>query len=710
MSGLNKIKLVSLILLRMTASLSAQNADDFLRFLEARNDSIKSFEIKLRQASFTIELKDYEAFKDDIEKIEQNKNANLSISEQAEQLVQKWGEPNHWFERDTIQQGERFKETQFRNGSEIDVSCYNGLLYYDYSVRNQQFDIYSKVPNIKHTDLTDIGFGFNAEALRSWGKILSFEQNEKNIQLVFAYSGENSPTITQIYSRDLGLCYSQTKITEQIQLESCYLFLKNIEGYQVPGITIEINRYGKRNECSVWLYVIEDVKFNPFLTNEDFTIGKVPDKTLVIDYRFNPEEQMRYGEYRYAAVNPNIVQAGLREPEELIKILENSRSSRESLSVRDSRTGRQAPSLDIQQWLNKPVDLNTWPPGKLTVVNFWDIWCGFCTREIPENNELSKWLDEKGILFFSIHIATKELDSVMNYIQDTTEKPDDVEYINKIQYPVALDKAGTQRIGWSSATFNNYGVDGIPCYVIIDKKGNLISYERNVDKQNLEKLLSGDKEEAAKLQKSTKPVRKLNAVPNGWFTENLTPNSQVKGRFFIYREETPDLIFRNIDADNAIESQWLQHTSSGQTVGELLLSVDAPDWGKTNKGNIAVITEHSQVSELITIPYELTSRSIAECASPVIWFGSVQKGSKATRRITLQGDSSDKISLHEVSVPSNLRLEILDIGQKSNNIFIDCVFSSTKSGFQQGNVELQAVNEQSNEQFIKLEYCAFVQQ
>ncbi|MBN2591331.1 MAG: TlpA family protein disulfide reductase [Sedimentisphaerales bacterium] len=515
--------------------------------------------------------------------------------------------------------------------------------------------------------------------------------------------------MSQTYNSDLDFIYSQTKINEDYQVEDHYLLHKNIEGYSVPRITININIDKKNNECDIWLYLIEDVKFNPFLSNKDFSVVDIPDKTLVIDYRFNPEEQMRYGEYCYAAVNPDMVQAGLQEAEGLINSLHKTHTSRDSLSLRDSRTGKKAPSLDIQQWLNKPINLNTWPPGKLTIMNFWDIGCSFCTREIPENNELYEWFKEKDVLFFSIHMARKDTDSIIDFIQSPSENPEDFIDINKIQYPVAIDKPGTNSFGWSSATFNKYGIDGIPDYVIIDQEGNVISYERTIKKEDIEKILSGDKDIIARIKKKQKPVRKLNSIPNGLIVENLEPNSQVKGRFFIYREDTPELVLRNIDSDEAIESQWLQHNSMGQAVGELLLSVDTPDWGQTLKGNIAVITEHSQVSELVTILYEISSRSIAKYVSPVIWFGSVQKGKKITRKFMLQGASNHKVSIKEVSVPTDIELEIGDIEQNSNNIVIDCVLSPMESGFQHGNIELLAVNEQGDKQSIKLDYCAFVQ-
>ena len=717
MNALQKIKLTIMILLCLAASLpavaatnrnrSAQNADEIVQFLEARNNSIKSFEIKLKQVSFDIDLEDYETFKEDMLNIEQNKDSNLSSSEKAEKLIYKWGNPQMRLERHGIQNGERFRESYIKDGNDTEIRCYDGLLYYDYSIQHPQFVINCKVPNVKHTNLSDIGFGFNAEALRNGGKILSFEQNEKQIQIEFKYSETSSMVVKQIFNNDFRLLYSQTQINENYQVENYYLLHKNIEGYLVPSIIINVDINKNNNKCGIMLYLIEDVKFNPFLTNEDFSVGKIPDKTLVVDYRFNPERLEKYGVFRYAAYNPNIVQAGLREAEDLIESLNNSRSERQNLSMRDSRTGKKALSIDVQKWLHKPINLNTWPPDQLTIVNFWEIGCGFCVREIPENNELYEWFKEKGIPFFSIHQARNDTDSIMNFIQNSKDTDNDID-INKIQYPVAVDKPVTNRIGWNSATFNKYGIDEIPNYVIIGKDGNVISYEGKIEKENIEKILSGNKDIIAKMQGKQKPVRKLNAIPTGWLEDNLEPNSQIKGRFFIYREDTPDFVIRNINTDKEIESQLIPHTSMGQAVGELLLSAKVPDRGKSLKGNISITAQHSQVSELITIPYELKSKSIVDYVSPVIWFGSVQNGNKATKTIQLHVDPNYEISVNKDTVPSNMQFKIKDFEDKPNDISIDCIFQSNKTCFQQGNIELLVMDKQNNKESVKLEYCAFV--
>jgi len=46
--------------------------------------------------------------------------------------------------------------------------------------------------------------------------------------------------------------------------------------------------------------------------------------------------------------------------------------------------------------------------GRFTVLNFFSMGCGFCIREIPENNELAEWIKSRGGRFLAIHSATAE--------------------------------------------------------------------------------------------------------------------------------------------------------------------------------------------------------------------------------------------------------------------------------------------------------------
>ena len=725
MSACRKMSTVCLVVLSVTVPLAADQADDFLRFLEARDESIASYEIKLRQITFDIALDDYEAFKKSVEQMAKDKDWNLSPSQQAEQLVKTWAKKHHWIERHTKQRGELFKEKLVFDSGSTTFKSYDGRLYYRYVADNRQLDIHAKIPNVHHTNIGDLGFA--SGWLRRRGKILSFEQNAEGVQCVILLSEDDSLTVTQQYNRNFGL-YREHFIDNRQQSDYFYyLFHVKIDGYSVPHLKINISPNPRRNECSVWMLVIEDVQFNRPFTDEDLSLGEIPNETLVIDYRFKPNIQWHYGEYYVAAANPDSVHAGYARPEGMLEFLKNKRGQREAMATRDSRVGRKAPSPNIKQWLSEPYNVDVWPPEQLTVVNFWSIGCGFCIREIPQNNELSRWLKNRGGIFLSIHTATKEPQNLIEYLENITgwlkdkgqllasgrsaaKRPNVNDYVdsNKIQYTVGLDEPDTQRTYWGSATFAKYGVNSIPCYVIIDKDGNVISYERTVTKQMLEELMAKKPGQVAASTKG-KAEQRLDVIPKGWLARELEPNSQIEGRFFVFRPETPDADLHELERpSDAIDCQWTRRSASGQTIYEVILTAKTPDWGQTLKGDVALVAKYGNVEEMVTIPYELRSRSLAECVSDILWLGPVGKGETVSRTIALQSDPQRKISVKAVSVPSEIQLNIPESGGESSRILVECSFSSQESGFRRGTAQLLARDGAGNQQPLRLEYCAFV--
>ena len=724
MPACRKMSTICLVVLSVTGPLAAGQADDFLRFLEARDESIASYEIKLRQITFDIALDDYEAFKTSVEQIAKDKTGSLSPSQQAEQLVGTWAKEAHRLERHVLHRGERFKETVgFRSGGTT-FKSYDGRLYYRYVADNRQLDIHATMPNVHHTNIEDLGF--TSGWLRRGGKILSFEQNAEGARCEILFSEDDSLTVTQQYNRNFGL-YREHFIDNRQQSDYLYyLFHENIDGYSVPHLKINISPNPRRNECSIWMLVIEDVQFNRLFTDEDLSLGEIPTETLVIDYRFKPNIQWHYGEYYQAAANPDAVHAGYAKPEEMLEFLKNKRGQREAMATRDSRVGGKAPSPNIKQWLSEPYNLDVWPPGQFTVVNFWSIGCGFCIREIPQNNDLSQWLKSRGGLFLSIHTATKEPQGVIEYIENiagwlkdkgqllasgrsAVKKPSVNDYIdsNKIQYTVGLDEPYTQRTYWGSATFAKYGVNSIPCYIVIDKDGNVISYERTVTKQMLEELMTKKPDQVTAGTKG-KAEQRLDVIPKGWLARELEPNSQVQGRFFVFRSETPDADLHELESlGDAIDCQWTRHSASGQTVYEVMLTAKTPDWGQTLKGDVALVAKYGNVEEMVTIPYELRSRSLAG-VSDILWLGPVAKGETVSRTIALQSDPQQKVSVKTVSVPSDFQVRVSETVEGSNRILVECSFSSQESGLRRGTAQLLARDGEGNQQPLRLEYCAFV--
>jgi thiol-disulfide isomerase/thioredoxin len=678
-----------------TASLAADQADDFLRFLEARDESIASYEIKLRQISFDIALDDYKAFKKNIEEMAKDEPRGQSPLQQAEQLIQTWAKEPHWLERHTKQRGERFKETIVFNSGSTTITSYDGRLYYRYVADNRQLDIHAKMPNIHHTNIGDLGFA--SGWLRRRGKILSFEQNAEGARCVILFSEDDSLTITQQYNRDFGLDREHLIDSLQQSDYSYYIFHEKIDGYSVPHLKINISPIPRRNECSVWILVIEDVQFNRPFTDEDLSLGDLPAETLVIDYRFTPSVQWHYGEYRHGAANPDAVHDGRSKPEDMLEFLKSKRLLREALATRDSRTGRKAPRPHIQQWLSKPDNLDTWPPERFTVVNFWSIGCGFCIREIPQNNELARWLKDQGALFLSVHAATNEAGDITSFMEN-----------QEMQYTVGLDESGGERGYWNSATFAEYGVNGVPEYVTIAEDGRVLSYDRSPTKEHLQELMAKEPDQIAASAKG-KARQRLDVIPNGWVAGDLEPNSQVQGRFFVFRPETPDADLHELGGGgDAIDCQWTRHSSDGQTIYEVILTAKTPDWGRTLKGDVDLIARYNNVEEMVTISYKLRSRSLAGCVSDILWLGPAVKGETVSNIIALQCDPQRDVKVTAVSVPPEIQLNITENGEGRNRILVKCAFSSQESGLRRGTAQLLARDGEGNEQPLRLEYYAFV--
>ena len=99
-------------------------------------------------------------------------------------------------------------------------------------------------------------------------------------------------------------------------------------------------------------------------------------------------------------------------------------------------------------------------------IDVWATWCGPCKIEIPFLKELEAKFHNRNIEFISISV-------------DDARRSGTMDKAYKAWRTMVADKnlTGTQLItgnGWDVEFIKKYKIDGIPRFILIDPKGNII--------------------------------------------------------------------------------------------------------------------------------------------------------------------------------------------------------------------------------------------
>ena len=126
--------------------------------------------------------------------------------------------------------------------------------------------------------------------------------------------------------------------------------------------------------------------------------------------------------------------------------------------IRKLQTGMPSPTFTYHSIVGDTVSLDDLQ-GKYLYVDVWATWCGPCLREIPSLKTLENDFHGAPIEFVSISIdVDKDFEKWQQMVADKELKG----------VQLFADK------NWKSDFVQAYAIDGIPRFILIDPKGNIV--------------------------------------------------------------------------------------------------------------------------------------------------------------------------------------------------------------------------------------------
>lgn len=186
-----------------------------------------------------------------------------------------------------------------------------------------------------------------------------------------------------------------------------------------------------------------------FLKKVDASLpnGYAKDKIMMdyLQFGLKPNKNLDEAFNIYKNSNPN--------PENLVKLTERYHQ------LQSITEGKPSPTFNYENHNGGTTSLAELK-GKYVYIDVWATWCGPCLREIPFLKETEKDYHGKNIEFVSISI----------------DEPDDYDKWKEMVTEKSL--AGIQLMAdnnWESKFVKDYGILGIPRFILVDPKGNIVA-------------------------------------------------------------------------------------------------------------------------------------------------------------------------------------------------------------------------------------------
>ena len=142
--------------------------------------------------------------------------------------------------------------------------------------------------------------------------------------------------------------------------------------------------------------------------------------------------------------------------------------------VKVLKKGDLCPKFVFKDTEGKEVSLERFK-GKYVVIDVWASWCQPCKREFPYLKKLEEEMKGMDVVFLGVSVdEARNKQKWLDFIEQ--------EKLGGIQVFAS---------GWSKIT-KDYKINGIPRFIVIDRKGNVVSFDApRPSNPALKKMLEG---------------------------------------------------------------------------------------------------------------------------------------------------------------------------------------------------------------------------